>query len=291
RLNRISKKVNDALNRYQFHEAIQSLYHFFWNDFCDWYIELSKAQITLDNTGTDNADRDNACNSARSRLITILERSLRLLHPFMPFITEEIWRRLPAQNRHALRHPAYQGNSSIEPTIMLTAFPQCSEQLIDEKAEQQMDAVIELISRARNIRSEMNIKPAESISLLVASHDETLRQVFSTSIDQIKRLAHASDLFVFRELNAPHASARAALGGGAELAIPLEGLIDFEKERQRLAKEELKLTTESSRLDTQLSNPQFIERAQPTKIEELRARIPDIAARLKMIKQTLEALK
>lgn len=285
RLNRISKRVNDALNRYQFHEAIQSLYHFFWDDFCDWYIELAKAQITA-----DNAD-DTSRNRARSRLITILERSLRLLHPFMPFITEDIWRRLPTRSRHGFLHPAYQENSSIEPTIMLTAFPVCNEELIDEKAEQQMDAVIELISRARNIRSEMNIKPSEKINIQVASHNAMLRDLFTTNADQIKRLARASELSVSRVLNSPRASARAALGGGAELAIPLEGLIDFELERQRLEKDKLKLETESSKLDAQLSNPQFIERVQATKIEELRARISDIKARLIIIRQTLEALK
>ena len=107
--------------------------------------------------------------------------------------------------------------------------------MIDEHAEWEMQAVIDLISRVRNIRSEMNIKPGERVPLLVGSPDEKLREVFSASVDQISRLARASEVSIQDELVAPRAAARAVLAGGAEVAIPLEGLIDFEQERQRLA--------------------------------------------------------
>src|SRR5213079_3288069 len=125
---------------------VQTLYHFFWDDFCDWYIELSKATVTADN---DSPER----STARARMISILEQSLRLLHPFMPYLTEELWQKLPV-NHAALLHPAY---AAAEPTIMLAAYPQPSANLIDERAESEMQAVIDLISRVRNIRSEMNI--------------------------------------------------------------------------------------------------------------------------------------
>src|SRR5438874_8444123 len=155
RLNKTASEVNTQLETYDFHGAVQSLYHFFWDDFCDWYIELSKATITAE---IGSAER----NVARARLISILEQSLRLLHPFMPYLTEELWQRLPVNHSQFL-HRAY---ANAQPTIMLAAYPQHYEALVDERAESEMQAVIDLISRVRNIRSEMNIKPGQQIDLL-----------------------------------------------------------------------------------------------------------------------------
>jgi len=141
---------------------------------------------------------------------------------------------------------------------MLTEYPECAIELIDERAEWEMQAVIDLISRVRNIRSEMNIKPGERIPVLVGASDEKLRTVFAGNTDQIARIVRASEVSIRNQLNAPRASARAVLAGGAELAVPLEGLIDFEQERERLRREQDKLNAEASRLNTQLANPQFV---------------------------------
>jgi valyl-tRNA synthetase len=280
RLNKTASVLDDALARYQFHEAVQTLYHFFWDDFCDWYIELTKSEVTAEQP---SPERD----AARTRLITVLEQALRLLHPFMPYITEELWQRLPGVDERLL-HQAYSGSS---PTIMLTAYPQAHETLIDEEAESEMQAVIDLISRVRNIRAEMNIKPSERVRLLVGSPDEKLRAVFNASTDQIARLARASDIVVRERLDAPRASARAVLAGGAEVAVPLEGLIDFAQERARLERERDKLQKEAARLEAQLANPQFTERAPVEKVNELRERLVDITQRLRALAETLEALK
>src|SRR5437016_4174188 len=175
RLNRTAREVNAQLETYDFHGAVQSLYHFFWDDFCDWYIELSKATITAE---TNSPER----NVARARLISILERSLRLLHPFMPYLTEELWQKLPV-NHSALLHPAYAG---VEPTVMLAAYPKADAALIDERAESEMQAVIDLISRVRNIRSEMNIKPGDRIPVLVATGDG-LRDTLEASRSHVER--------------------------------------------------------------------------------------------------------
>ncbi|MGB7924400.1 MAG: valine--tRNA ligase, partial [Pyrinomonadaceae bacterium] len=198
RLNRTARVLDDAMTRYQFHEAAQTLYHFFWDDFCDWYIELTKTEVTAEQP---SPERD----AARTRLVTVLEQALRLLHPFMPYITEELWQRLPGVDERLL-HRAYSGAPS---TIMLTAYPQANETLIDEQAESEMQAVIDLISRVRNIRAEMNIKPSERVRLLVGAADERLRAVFDASTDQIARLARASDIVIRESLDAPRASARA----------------------------------------------------------------------------------
>jgi valyl-tRNA synthetase len=215
----------------------------------------------------------------------VLEHALRLLHPFMPYITEELWRRLPGEKR---LHAAYAG---AQPTVMLTAYPEGAANLIDEAAESEMQAIIELISRVRNIRSEMNIKPAERIPVVVAASDENLRRVFAEAREQIARLVRASDVGVNESLEAPKASARAVLSGGAELAVPLEGLIDFEQERRRLQREQEKLQAESTKLEAQLGNPNFVERAPVERVNEVRERIAAIAQQSSQLQQTVENLQ
>ena len=278
RLNKTARDLNTAIDNYEFHGAVQNLYHFFWDDFCDWYIELAKSDVT--------AEEENAARTeARTRLLTVLEQALRLLHPFMPYITEELWQRLPGEKP---LHPAYAG---AEPTVMLTAYPEGKSELIDEAAESEMQAIIELISRVRNIRSTMNIKPSERIPVIVGSPDEKLRRIFSSARDQIARLVRASELSVTERLEAPRASARAVLTGGAELAVPLEGLIDFEQERQRLQRELEKLQAETAKLEAQLNNPNFVSRAPAERVSEVRERIAEIAQQSAQVQQTLENLQ
>jgi len=279
RLNQTARDVREQLESYDFHGCVQTLYHFFWDDFCDWYIELAKAEITSE-VASD------ARTEARTRLLSVLEQALRLLHPFMPYLTEELWQRLPGASPH-LMHQAYQKAS---PTIMLAAYPEGKAELIDERGEAEMAAVIDLISRVRNIRSEMNIKPSERVPLLITATDPSLRAVFAALADQIARLARASEVSVREQLEAPAASARAVLEGGAEVAVPLEGLIDFEQERQRLRKELEKLKVEATKLEGQLANPQFVERAPVEKVTELRSRLSDIGQRTTALNDMLTAL-
>jgi valyl-tRNA synthetase len=281
RLNQTARAVNEAVDSYQFHEAVQTLYHFFWDDFCDWYIELSKLEVSAEEA-SPSRDR------ARSRLITILEQALRLLHPFMPYITEELWQRLPGVDEKLL-HAAYRG--SARPTIMLAEYPQGVAEQIDERAEGEMQAVINLISRVRSIRTEMNIKPGERVRLFIAAPDEAARNVFEASREQIARLARTSEILVREQLDAPRASARQPLPGGAEVAVPLEGLIDFEQERARLTREMEKLQKESAKLEGQLANPQFVERAPAEKVAEIRARLDDITERTRRLTEMLEAIR
>ncbi|HEX3281390.1 MAG TPA: valine--tRNA ligase [Pyrinomonadaceae bacterium] len=279
RLNKTARDVRKALARYEFHEAVQTLYHFFWDDLCDWYIELTKSEITSEEATLTRTE-------ARTRMLTVLEQALRLLHPFMPYITEELWQTLPGVSS-SLLHPAY---ADAAPSIMLAAYPEGQAELIDENAEWEMQAVIDLITRVRNIRSEMNIKPGERITLLIGSPDDKLRRVFTANSAQVSRLARAAEVSITDKLEAPRASARAVLIGGAEVAVPLEGLIDFAQERQRLGKEKEKLSAEGAKLEAQLANPQFAERAPAEKVEEVRARIADIAQRNGQLDQSIANL-
>jgi len=278
RLNKTARDVNAQLEEYDFHAAVQTLYHFFWDDFCDWYIEFSKATVTAEN---DSPER----STARARLISILEQSLRLLHPFMPYLTEELWQKLPVDHS-GLLHQAYAG---VEPTVMLAAFPQADAALIDERAESEMQAVIGLISRVRNIRAEMNIKPGDRIQLMIAAKTE-MQLVFTSSADQIGRLTRAADVSIDGTVQMPKAAARAVLAGGAEVAVPLEGLIDFAQERARLVKEKEKLQKEDEKLAVQLGNSDFMNRAPAERVAELQARVADIAQRTAALDQMLEAL-
>jgi valyl-tRNA synthetase len=279
RLQKATRDVRRSIEAYDFHAAVQTIYHFFWDDFCDWYIELTKADVTA-------ADPSPERDAARSRVLSVLEQALRLLHPFMPFITEELWQKLPGVGAGQL-HPAY---SHAEPTVMLASFPEAREELIDERAEAEIQSLTELISRVRNIRSEMNIKPSEPLRILVGAPDAGLRSVFESGSQQIARLVRASEVSVKDSVDGPRASARAVLAGGAEVAVPLEGLIDFAQERERLRREREKLEKEAARLEGQLANPSFVERAPAEKVEELRQRVGDIAQRTGMLAQTLEAL-
>jgi valyl-tRNA synthetase len=311
RLFKTARAVNEAIVGYDFHLAVQALYHFFWDDFCDWYIELTKADVTA---AEDTPER----RGARSRLLTTLEHSLRLLHPFMPFLTEELWQRLPGIGAD-LHHRAYEA-ADVTPTIMLTDYPRADAEKIDERAEAEMQAVIELVSRVRNIRTELSVKPGEYLPrLYVAAPDSGLRSVFANSSGEIARLTRASKIFVGDSLekfaagsngadgggagrglrvNAlhpddkgiPRASARAVLAGGAEVAVPLEGLIDFEQERARITREREKQEKELQKTEAQLSNPQFVERAPAEKVEELRQRAAEVGQRIKALGEMLEAL-
>ena len=278
-LNKTAINVNKSLAKYDFHDAVQTLYHFFWDDFCDWYIELVKDEITSEEP---NVARD----AARSRNITIIEQSLRLLHPFMPFLTEELWQKLPAVSNE-MHNGAYKNAAQ---TIMLADFPKGDASLIDENATREMQLVIELISKVRNIRAEMNIKPGDKPAIHLAANSD-LQKIFADNEAQILKLARATELKIADALDVPRASAKAVLTGGAEIAIPLEGLIDFQKEIERLENQIGKLNVEGERLQAQLSNENFVSKAPAEKVAGLRGRLTEIETQTKALNQNLEALK
>ncbi len=316
RLNKTAVAVNRALETYQFHETVQLLYHFFWDDFCDWYIELVKDEITGDSRGGNASvneraiadlegerpkDADAKPNyhvkdeitggtlvhtrvSARSRILTVLEQALRMLHPFMPYLTEDLWQKLPGTGSN-LHHEAY---ADAERTIMLANFPTGDSMLIDEVAEAEMSAVIELIKKVRNIRAEMNISTSIKFTVHVAA-DAGVQAVFEANKAQILKLAKAENLIIGDELDVPRASAK-AVTNDARIAVPLEGLIDFDVERMRLNNQITKLTDEKTRLDGQLSNANFLERAPVEKVDELSDRSVELEHQIETLKDNVEAL-
>jgi valyl-tRNA synthetase len=272
RLNKTALAVNRALDTYQFHEAVSLLYHFFWDDFCDWYIELKKDEITSGDV------------TASTRMITIIEIALRMLHPFMPYLTEELWQKLPGTS-NALHNAAY---ASADSTIMLASFPPGDAAAIDEAAESEMGAVIDLITKVRNIRAEMNISTAIKFAVHIAA-DAAMQDVFKANEAQILKLAKAEKLVIGDALDVPKASAK-AVTSDAQIAVPLEGLIDFEVERTRLNNQIAKLTEEKGRLDGQLSNANFVDRAPAEKVAELQERSGELEGQIATLNNNLEAL-
>ena len=267
RLNRVAQEVNNALAEFRFHEAASTLYHFFWDDFCDWYIELSKPFVT-------SKEPTPQSTAVKRRIIYALERTLRLLHPVMPFITEELWRRLPHKGE----------------TVCLAEFIRCDSAQINERAEREMALVIEVITRLRNIRSTFNIAPSIPLRALVAPADPATRDAIARMEDHIKRLAGIDDLQIVDKLGARKGSARAVVGA-SEIAVPLEGLIDVEKERARLEKELIKLTNERDGLEKRLSNQDFISRAAADVVETTRARAGELADQVAKLRAVIGALQ
>ncbi len=311
RLNKTAQAVNKALETYQFHEAVSRLYHFFWDDFCDWYIELVKDEITgskyselVEDEREDDSLQDFETlarqNDTRTRIITILEQSLRLLHPFMPYLTEELWQKLPGVSSD-LHNAAYK---SAQQTIMLTDFLQGDTNLIDERAEVEMNRVQAVISKVRNIRAVMNVKPSDKVEINVIwdsrpafqqlVKDSDWGNILRANESQILKLSRATKLNITaqnpEEWVNPKGSASAVLFG-AVVSIPLEGLIDFEKEIARLENQVGKLEKENEQLQKQLSNTNFIERAPVEKVQGIRERVAEIVSQTTALKQNLDALR
>jgi valyl-tRNA synthetase len=266
RLNRVALEVSGALAEFRFHEAASTLYHFFWDDFCDWYIEMSKPFVTAKEPTPQST-------AVKRRIIYVLEHSLRLLHPVMPFITEELWQRLPHKGE----------------TICLAEFTPSDPARIDERAEREMATVIEVIARLRNIRSTFNIAPSIPLKAQIAPADAEARDLIARMEDHIKRLARIEELQIVDKLSARKGSARAVVGA-SEIAVPLEGLIDFEKESARLEKELNKLINEREGLEKRLSNQDFISRAAADVVETTRARADELDDQIAKLRAVIEAL-
>ena len=266
RLNRVALEVHNALGEFRFHEAAAALYHFFWDDFCDWYIELSKPFVAAKEATPQNT-------AVKRRIIYILERSLRLLHPIMPFITEELWQRLPHKGE----------------TISLADAVMPNSAQVDGRAEREMNLVIEIIKKLRNIRSEFNLAPSVPVRAQIAAGEESVRDVIARMEEPIKRLAKVEQLELVDQLTPKRGSARAVIGN-ATIAVPLEGLIDFEKERARLQKELAKLVAERESLEKRLANQDFISRAAPEVVAATRERAEELENQIARLRSMIDAL-
>ena len=242
RLNRATKDVNEALEAFRFNDAALTVYKFIWNEYCDWYIELTKSKLV---------DPGSQRVAAQNMLIHVLDSALKLLHPFMPFITEEIWQKLP-QN---------------EDSIMVSAFPEYREAQTNEAIEKEMAVIMEVITGIRNIRGEMNLNPGLKLNVLVKTQNSAIQQTLQYHGEYVRELARVEQLETGPNIEKPKVSASSVLGE-MDLIIPLEGKMDFQEELKRVEKELKKIEKDLIFLDKKLSNPDFVKKAPVDIIEK-----------------------
>ena len=237
---RTVRDVTENLDKFELGEAGRMIYEFIWNEFCDWYIELTKARLY---------DKENvrARNTALYVLSTVLEGTLRLLHPFMPFLTEEIWQKVPHDD--ALK------------SIMETSWPEVQAECISDEIEADMTAIMETIKTVRNMRAEVGAAPSKKSELILSFTDESLRAVFTENQSYLDKLASSDPITILPAGADKPENAMAGVVNGVEVFLPLKGLIDVDKESARLTKELEKLNKEISRLAKKLGNEGFLAKA------------------------------
>ncbi|MBK5962885.1 valine--tRNA ligase [Thiocystis minor] len=259
RLNATIATVTAAIEGYRFDLAAQALYEFTWNDFCDWYLELSKPVLTGE-TASDAAKR-----GTRRTLVATLETLLRLAHPIMPFITEEIWQKVKPL-------AGVDGD-----TIMLAPFPIADTTAEDQQAVGEIDWVKQCILGVRRIKGEMNIAPGKPLPVLVANASEQDRRWLDSARPYLDFLARTESITLLDDEHAAPESA-IALVGAMKLLIPMAGLIDKDAELKRLDKEIARLTDDSARTEQKLANPSFVDKAPEAVVGKERAKLAEHAA-------------
>ena len=270
RLAKLARFVTDGIEEYRFGEVARELYDFFWNEFCNWYIELSKGVLA----GDDAA----AKLQAQRNLVFVLDTSLRLLHPVMPFVTEAIWEYLPVEKN--------------APALMVSAWPEPEElaRWIDEDAETAITGATGIISAVRATRARYGISPRQELAVairLTGADAAAQQQLIEAEAALITNMARLSG-YEFLAADAPKpAESSVTLAGDIEVHVILSGLVDFEAERQRLLKEKDKAEKELAKLDKKLSNENFVAKAAPEAVEKARAQQAELQQQLALIAEQL----
>ena len=241
RLQLTSESIKRSIETYRFDHAAQSIYEFTWNEYCDWYLELSKPVLN------NEASTEAQLRGTRHTLIYILESLLKLAHPIMPFITEEIWQRVAALAN-------VKGD-----TIMLQAFPQKDNQKINNEATEEIQWVMDFVLGIRKIRSGMNIKPGKLLAVLIQNASSTDEQRLTKTQAYLKSLSRVESITILPDEQTPESAT--ALVGEMKVLIPMAGLINVDEEKARLSKEIEKIEKEVSRLSSKLANDNFTSRA------------------------------
>ncbi|MBQ4347966.1 MAG: valine--tRNA ligase, partial [Firmicutes bacterium] len=267
KVNTLAKEVKTNLDSYELGLALQKIYDFLWDEFCDWYIEMVKPRLYDKNDPT----REAALVTLRNTLIN----ALKLLHPFMPFITEELFGRLQDE----------------EETIMLSSWPEYSPEMDFAQSESEIDVIKAAVKAIRNIRAEMNVVPSKRAHVFVVSENEDIRNIFENAKGFVKTLALASDISVQADKAGIAEDSVSALIPGAALFMPFAELVDIAKERERLEKERAKMLKEVERVEKKLGNASFVAKAPEKIINEEREKEIKYKKFLEEIEERLAALK
>lgn len=265
-LNTIAKEIDENLEKYELGIAAGKIYDFTWNKYCDWYIEIVKPRLY----GEDEKTKE----VAKGVLIYVLRNILKLLHPFMPFITEEIWTYLP-------------GTSS---SLMMSEWYEYTEDNIYSQSEENIEIIMESIKGIRNIKAEMNVAPSKKSKLIFVTKNESILALLEKSETYFTNLASASSIEIQKNKTGIDDDAVSVVLSNMEIYLPLEDLIDFEKELERLRKEEDKLLNEIKRVDGKLSNEGFVKKAPEKLIEEEKSKKVQFEEMLEKIKERIEKL-
>ncbi|MCY3038639.1 valine--tRNA ligase [Aerococcus sp. JJEM-2022c] len=266
RLNETIAKVTDRFDAFEFGEAGRALYHFIWNDFCDWYIEMSKEVL--------QGDDEDAKHTTRSVLSYVLEQMLALLHPIMPFVTEEIWQHIP-----------HQGNS-----IVTAKYPEVEESQIHQEAARHMEALISFIRSIRTARNENNVAPSKPIAIHVKANSQEILTMLEENKEYINRFANPSELKMALDTEIPDQAMTLFFSDG-EIYLPLAGFIDIDEEIQRLEAELAKWASEVERVDKKLANQGFVNNAPADLVEKERQKGQDYQQKYQATKERLADLK
>ncbi|MHC1738373.1 MAG: valine--tRNA ligase [Ignavibacteriaceae bacterium] len=262
RFNSSLKQFLYGMEKFEINNSIKIVYSLVWNDFCDWYIELIKNRLY--------SGEEEVKSAVLTRAINLFERLLKLVHPFMPFITEELW------------HLA--GDRKTDESISTSLFPEVNQNLIDETAEEEMQFIMDVITAIRNIRGEMNIPPSKQLDIRLKTH-----KAIEQRIDYVKKLVKANSVECGSELEKYPASASAVIKD-CEIFISLEGLIDYDLERERIQKEIEKIENSLTAVSKKLSNESFVKNAPADIVEKERQKKRDWELKLTKLKQSLAEL-
>ena len=267
KLNSLAKEVTDNMENFELGIAVQKVYDFIWDEFCDWYIEMVKPRLYA----TDDAASQNA---ALYTLKTVLLEALRLLHPYMPFITEEIFCTLQSE----------------EESIMISKWPEYTEERNFPKEEQDIEIIKEAVRGIRNVRTEMNVPPSKKALVYVVSEKETLRNTFEEGKLFFASLAYASEVKVQADKAGIADDAVSVVIANATIYIPFAELVDIKQEIERLQKEEKRLEGELKRVAGMLGNERFISKAPAAKIQEEKDKQAKYAQMMEQVKERLVQL-
>ena len=266
RLHQVSEEVTKALEEYRFNDGASLCYQFVWHEFCDWYLEMAKEGIYSENGTVKKA--------TLSVLVKALKAVVKLLHPFMPFVTEEIWQRLPG----------------AEGSIMTAAFPKGGEFTFDGQAVEEMTLVMGAITGIRNIRGEMNLPPSKKVDIVIEAPDLKDAEILRHNIPHLRNLAKVESIDIGASVAKPKGSATAVFGPN-QVHVILAGLLDFEEEKKRLRKEIAKVEKDLDMLDRKLSNPQFREKAAPEIIEEVQEKREALGLKMEKLTHNLKVFE
>jgi valyl-tRNA synthetase len=270
RFNHVTQEINDALRDYRFHEAANSIYSFFWGEFCDWYLELIKARLLSTNTDAEQA----SARVAGGNLVAMFEGAIRLLSPFMPFLTDELW------------HAVYDG-APPQKSIALSSFPQADEKQIDPQAETEMAIVQDLIVSVRNLRAELKIEPKQKLEIEVFA-DSDVKALIERNRGALDRLANVEKVNFIGESLAKKSQSRHT--ARFDVRVVYEQKVDVEAECARLKKEAEKYEKGLASADRQLNNADFLAKAPQKVVGGLRKNQEELRTLLQKTRDAMNQL-